>query len=104
MKGELQKSASGEGSKMLSAAQALDLLKESEEAGLFLVSVEVYELKDKVEIPRVDLSLYNVCNEVEIRHLPAEQKTQACILAFEELLELVKGNQANFGFRIWMED
>jgi len=101
---ELLKAGSGKGSKMLSPFEALSLIKVGEAINLFLVSVEVYEFKDKLEVPRVDLSLYNVCNEEAISSLSVEDKKGACRDALHDLLKIIKGDEESYGFRVWLED
>jgi len=101
---QLSSASSGKGTKMLGTRDALDILTAGEEINLFLVSVEVYELRNELEIPRIDISLYNVCNEGKVYSLPLNKKKIACREAFNDMLKLIEDEQKLFGFRLWLED
>lgn len=95
---------SGQGTKVLSAQEARTLVLAGEVENLFLVSAEVYEIRDDLEVPRVDLSLYNICNEVEISSLQIPEKKMACRAALDDMIRLSQMEKKEFGFRVWLED
>jgi hypothetical protein len=63
----------------------------------------VYELRDSLEIIQLDLCLFNICNEDAIYSLPPSEKKRACRLALDDMLEIIKEDKRQFGFRVWLE-
>jgi len=101
---QLAMSNSGKGTTMLTPHETSKLVKVGEGADLFIVTIEVYELRGEMEIPRLDLSLYNVCNEEGIRNLPTLEKKKACRSAFDHMIKLIENEKKLFGLRVWLED
>lgn len=103
IKVQLTKATSGKGTDLLTPQECMNLVILGEESDLFIVSIEVYELRDGFEVPRVDLSLYNICNEEGICDLPILEKKHACRLAFDDMTKLIKNERSNFALRLWLE-
>ena len=92
----------GKGSELLYPGEALDLILVAEQNSCFLLRAEVFELKDELQIPQVDLTLYNICNESEIVNLPILEKAKACRKAFLDMLNFLAPGKS-YGLKIWLE-
>ncbi|USQ96918.1 hypothetical protein [Caulobacter sp. RL271] len=90
----------GGGSRMISSVELSQLVDYARTHDAAVTSVEAYELRGALEIPRVDLSIYGLDGNDE--GLSDTQRIDLAAGYVSEMLALAEKTGHRFGYRVWV--
>jgi hypothetical protein len=93
---------SGGGSSMLDQRSMVQLLGYAMAKDWVVDAIEVYELKDGLEIPRVDFGLYGGDLVSETADMSFEQSMAHILGAVDFILSAIEETSMTYGFLVWL--
>jgi hypothetical protein len=98
----LAEAASGGGSPMLDRQTLVQLLGFAQARDYVIDAMEVFELKDGLEYPRVEFGLYGGDLVAETSGMSFDQSMAHILNAVDVVLSAVDETDAHHGFLIWL--
>lgn len=91
----------GKGHAIRGAGQLMRFARYAASRGHLVCNVETYELRGDLEVPRIDLGLYQ--GSTEETELSADERAGRSMLRLCEIVEDCEAEGAGFLFQVWID-